>query len=403
MAMFRYEGMTVTGEKVQGNIHATIESDVYNQLRKKKIKAKVILRREENLATKEIKLFDRVPLKQLSFYLQQMSTLINAGISVLDASTMLENQVKEKLFHKVLTEVRKDLENGEQLSACYKKHPNAFPGLLVNVIAVAEMSGSLEINLQQIAGYYEKRLVNRSSLITAMVYPILMLVASVGVAIFLMVSIVPMFIQMFESFDAPLPPITIVTIAISDFLKNQYILIIGIVLECVIGSFSIKYHPGLAFKADTYKLKLPFVGELIQKNDFSVFLMTLSTLLSSSVPMVQALKMSKESVSNLYIKEVIAKCELEIAQGGKLSQVFLASHVTPPILSQMVQIGERTGALDSMLSKLSIIFEREVDEVSKRVKTVMEPLVMVIIAVIVGFIVAAIMLPMLSVYTSIQG
>ena len=141
----------------------------------------------------------------------------------------------------------------------------------------------------------------------------------------------------------------------------------------------------------------------MQKNDFAVFMTTMSTLLSSSVPMVNSLKMSKEVVSNSCIRELISKCELEIEQGGKLSNVFSSSPIVPILLSQMVEIGEKTGSLEEMLARLSLIFEKEVDENSKRIKTVLEPLVMVVIAGIVGFIVAAIMLPMFSMYTTIQG
>ncbi|MGY3777469.1 type II secretion system F family protein [Isobaculum melis] len=403
MALYSYEGKKSNKEIVTGSIRGNSISEVQKKLRESQIKAISIIEQEQTLANMEIQLFNKISLKQVAPYLQQMSTLINAGITVLDASMMLEKQTKKGKFQLILEEVRKDLENGESLSASYRKHPNAFPTLLVSVISVAELSGALESNLQQMAKYYEKTLENKSSMITAMMYPLMMLLAAVGVGVFLMVSIVPMFAAFFESFNAPLPAITKATMAISAFISTKgYIIVLALIV--IISSFSVaKRNPVFKLKWDAFKLKIPVFGEFIQKSDFAVFMTTMSTLLSSSVPMVNALKMSKDVASNGCIREVISKCELEIEQGGRLSNIFLDSPIVPMILSQMVEIGEKTGSLEDMLARLSIIFEKEVDESSKRIKTVLEPLVMVVIAGIVGFIVAAIMLPMFSMYTTIQG
>lgn len=403
MPFYNYEGMKSTGEMLSGGIHAKTLSEAKMHLREKKIRANSIVEQEETIANKEIQLFNKVSEKILVPYLRQMSTLIMSGVTVLDASIILEKQTKKGKFLSILEDVRKDLENGETLSNCYRKHPNAFPPLLINVIAVAEMSGALESNLNQIAGYYEKRLENKSKLVTAMIYPIMMLVAALGVGIFMMVSIVPMFVSFFESFDAPLPGITVMTMGISEFITSKGLWIFLMVVILIVSYISAKRQPKFKLQMDTLKLKIPIFGEFLQKNDFAVLMTTLSTLLSSSVPMVRALNMSKEVVSNTCIKEFITKCEVEIEQGGRLSTVFGESSFVPVILSQMILIGEKTGSLEDMLQKLSVIFEKEVDENSTRIKTIMEPLVMVLIAGMVGLIVASIMLPMFSMYTTIQG
>lgn len=296
-----------------------------------------------------------------------------------------------------------DLEAGHTLSDSYRKHPNSFPPLLVNVIAVAEMSGSLEKNLQQMAKYYEKSSANRNSIITAMIYPIIMLIASVGVGIFLMISIVPMFVSVFESFGAELPAITKITMKISEFLQTKGLIIVLVIFLIWLGLFLGKKNPAFRLQYDTFLLKVPIFGELIQKSYFSVFMTTLSSLLSSSVPMVTALSMSKEVVNNQFIQNMAMQCEIEVEQGGRLSNVFSQNWAVPILATQMVKIGENTGSLEDMLEKLSKIFEAEADEMSVRIKTIMEPLVMLIISGIVGFIIAAIMIPMFSVYGSIQG
>ncbi len=403
MALYTYQGMKYTGEKFKGSLRANSLTEARNHLKNKHIKPLTLVEQEETLANKEIKFFSKVNVKILVAYLQQFSTLITSGITVLDASRMLEKQVKKGIFKEVLMDIRKNLESGESLSVSYRKHPNAFPPLLVNVISVAEVSGSLESNLQQMANYYEKSSENRSNMITAMIYPIMMLIGAIGVGVFLMISIVPMFAAFFESFDAELPAITKFTMKISGFLTTKGVWLALFIALLIIGFQVAKRNQKFQLSLDLFKLKLPVFGEFIQKSNFSVFMTTLSSLLASSVPMVKSLEMSKEVVSNTSIRELVSQCELEIEQGGKLSNVFTQNSVVPLILTQMVEIGENTGSLEDMLARLSIIFEKEVDENSKRIKTIVEPLVMVLIAGIVGFIVAAIMLPMFSMYTTIQG
>lgn len=398
-----YQGMKYSGERSSGSLQANSISEARTMLKKKHIKPISVVEQEATFANKEIALFSKVSLKLLVAYLQQFSTLVNAGITVLEASRMLEEQQRDKQFKKVLIEISRNLESGMTLSDSMKKHSNAFPLLLVNVIAVAEVSGSLEANLKKMADYYEKSSENRSSIITAMIYPIMMLIASIGVGIFLMVSIVPMFVTVFESFDAELPAITKITMKISEFLQSKGIAILIGIMVLFIGLSFAKRNAEFRLKCDLLLLKLPGFGDLIQKSHFSVFLTTLSSLLTSSVPMVRALDMSKEVVKNTYIKQMVQACEAEVSQGGRISQVFSNNFAVPLLATQMVKVGENTGSLEDMLEKLSLIFEREVDESSKRIKTIIEPLVIVLICGIVGFIVAAIMLPMFGMYSAIQG
>lgn len=403
MATFVYQGKKYSGETSRGTIQASSVMEASQLLKKKHIKPLSVVEQEATFANKEITLFSGVKPKLLVGYLQQFSTLINAGITVLEASTMLEEQQQDKNFKKILNEVTQDLENGSTLSDSYKKHPNAFPPLLVNVIAVAEVSGSLESNLKKMADYYEKSSANRSSIVTAMIYPIMMLIASIAVGIFLMVSIVPMFVTVFDSFDAELPAITKMTMGISEFLQTNGIMIFIIICSILVGLSLGKRNLVFRLKYDSLMLRMPGFGELIQKSNFSVFMTTLSSLLSSSVPMVRALEMSSDVVKNTFIRQMIQECEVEVSQGGRLSHVFSNSHAVPLLATQMVKVGESTGSLEDMLEKLSMIYEREVDESTKRIKTIIEPLVLLLICAIVGFIVAAIMLPMFAMYGAIQG
>jgi type IV pilus assembly protein PilC len=362
-----------------------------------------LIEQPETLANKEIQLFTKVSLKLLVGYLRQFSTLIASGITIVDASRMLEEQQKNPNFKRVLGEVRDEIDSGRPLSEVYKDHPNAFPTLLTSVIAVSEMSGSLEGNLKDMADYYEKSAENRSGIVTAMVYPIILVILTFIVGIILLVMIVPMFVEVFEGFDADLPTITVVTMAISEFLQTRGWVLAVLIVGFFVGLWIARRNPTFDFAFQSFLLRIPLIGDMITKNSFSLFMTTMSTLLSSSVGMVTALNMSRDVVSNKYIKRIIDNCAFQIEEGGKMSDVFRGNMMVPMLVTQMVEIGESTGSLEDMLKRLSIIYQKEVDETSKRLKTIMEPIVILIICVIVGLIVAAIMIPMFDLFGAIQG
>lgn len=403
MALFAYQGTNVRGETFSGSLRANSSVEARQKLRQKHIKVNSLIEQPETLANKEIQLFTKVSLKLLVEYLRQFSTLIASGITIVDASRMLEEQQKNPNFKKILGEVRDEIDSGRPLSEAYKDHPNAFPTLLTSVIAVSEMSGSLEGNLKDMADYYEKSAENRSGIVTAMVYPIILVILTFIVGIILLVMIVPMFVEVFEGFDADLPTITVATMAISEFLQSRGWVLAVLIVGFFVGLWIARRNPTFDFAFQSFLLRIPLVGDMITKNSFSLFMTTMSTLLSSSVGMVTALNMSRDVVANKYIKRIIDNCAFQIEEGGKMSDVFRGNMMVPMLVTQMVEIGESTGSLEDMLKRLSIIYQKEVDETSKRLKTIMEPIVILIICVIVGLIVAAIMIPMFDLFGAIQG
>lgn len=403
MALFAYQGTNVRGETFSGSLRANSSVEARQKLRQKHIKVNSLIEQPETLANKEIQLFTKVSLKLLVGYLRQFSTLIASGITIVDASRMLEEQQKNPNFKKILGEVRDEIDSGRPLSEAYKDHPNAFPTLLTSVIAVSEMSGSLEGNLKDMADYYEKSAENRSGIVTAMVYPIILVILTFIVGIILLVMIVPMFVEVFEGFDADLPTITVATMAISEFLQTRGWVLAVLIVGFFVGLWIARRNPTFDFAFQSFLLRIPLVGDMITKNSFSLFMTTMSTLLSSSVGMVTALNMSRDVVANKYIKRIIDNCAFQIEEGGKMSDVFRGNMMVPMLVTQMVEIGESTGSLEDMLKRLSIIYQKEVDETSKRLKTIMEPIVILIICVIVGLIVAAIMIPMFDLFGAIQG
>lgn len=403
MALFAYQGTNVRGESFSGSLRANSTVEARQKLRKKHIKVSNLIEQPETSANKEIQLFTKVSLKLLVGYLRQFSTLISSGITVVDASRMLEEQQKNPNFKKILGEIRDEIDSGRPISEAYKEYPNAFPTLLTSVIAVSEMSGSLESNLKDMADYYEKSSESRSGIITAMVYPIILVILTFVVGIILLVMIVPMFVEVFEGFDAELPAITVATMAVSDFLQTRGWILLILIVGGGLFFWLARRNEKFNFAFESFLLRIPLVGDMITKNSFSLFMTTMSTLLSSSVGMVTALNMSRDVVANQYIKRIIDNCAFQIEEGGKMSDVFRGNTMVPMLVTQMVEIGEHTGSLEDMLKRLSIIFQKEVDETSKRLKTIIEPIVILVICMIVGLIVAAIMIPMFDLFSAIQG
>lgn len=403
MPIFVYKAVNVHGETKSGTMRANSLQEARQVLKSKHFRPVAINEQPETLANKEIDFFNKVATPKLVSYLQQFNTLVSAGIPVLEASIMLYTQQEDKVFKKILESVSEEIQGGESLSNAYRKYPNAFPSLLINTVSAAEMSGTLDKSLARMAYYYEKQATAKSSMVTAMIYPVMMIIASLGIGTFLTVSIVPMFVGVFEGFGGDLPGITKFTMGMSNFLRERGLLLAGVIIGVIIGFFIAKRNRNFALAVDIFMLKLPIFGELVQKTNFSIFLSTLSSLLASSVPMITALDMARDVVSNAFIKNMITLCQAEIEQGGQLSNVFADSWVVPAMATQMVKIGENTGQLEDMLRKLSTVFEAEVDEASKRLKTIMEPIIMLVICGIVGFIVAAIMIPMFAMFESIQG
>ncbi|WP_207695386.1 type IV pilus assembly protein PilC [Enterococcus sp. DIV0212c] len=403
MAIYSYEAQTMHGSIKKGRLRADSLYEAGQFLKKKGLRSTLLIEQEETFATKDIQLFNKISVKLLAEYLQKFSTLIDCGISITSACEMLAEQEQNKNFKKILTQICEEIRGGDALSTCYSRHPNAFPSMLVSIVRAAEMSGTLDATLLRMSTYYEKKAKARGGVITAMIYPIIMLVLSLCVGIFLIVSIVPMFVTVFESLDAELPAITKITIGLSEFLQTKGWLLLVMIAAVVIGFKLMMRNAELKFKWHSLILRMPVFGELIQKSNLNMMLSTLSTLLESSVSISKALGMSADAVDNLYIKQLIHRCQAEVEKGGSLSDVFSKDKVIPPLVTQMTIVGESTGSLESMLKKLSNMFEEEVEMLGERIKLIMEPITIIVICIIVGLIVSAILLPMFSMYDAVQG
>lgn len=400
MPRFQYEGRD-TKRVRKGTIQADTKREAVMKLREQGIRVLNMNELPETTLTKEITIGKPVKRPQLIMFLQQFSTLLRAGVTIVDAIHILSQQVESKPFRKILSEIADDLRGGGSLSDAMAKHPKAFEPLTLNMIAAGEASGNIDDSLDRLAMHYEKSYATRQKVVSAMVYPVVVLVLAFGVVIFLLVSIVPMFVDMFDSLGAELPAITLFVLGASEFMQRFWYLIVGFVLLLVLGIYLMHRSKEGKYILDTILLRMPLIGDLMKKSALASMTRTLSSLFTSSVPILQAMAMVERVVDNEVIKRVVRESRDALQKGNSIAGPMTGHWAFPPLIPHMIAIGEQTGALDQMLGKVAEFYEKEVDTATERLKSLIEPLMMIFLAVIVGTIVMAIMVPMFSMYEQV--
>lgn len=402
MATFAYEARERDGKKQKGMIEAATQNAAIIELKKRGL---IVLRVKEEKKTvlqMEIQIGKPVKPQEFVVFLRQFATLIRAGVGLVEAVHTLAAQTEKKQFRKVLEEIEADIRNGIQLSEAASRHPKVFEPLFISMVRAGEASGSMEIIFDRLAFFYEKSYYTKEKVKSAMAYPLVMLVLAIGVTVYLLTNVVPTFVGMFQSLNAELPAITKLVLNVSNSITyTWYIYIIsGMVLWVIFHIFATTEY-GRKF-LDYAKLKMPVFGRLFQKSSLARMSRTLSTLFASSVPILQALSIVEEVVDNKVIGDTLANARDSLRQGQPLSEPLKGSWVFPPLVTRMISIGEETGALETMLDKIADFYEAEVDNQVDKIKALIEPIMIVILAVLIGTIVLAIMIPMFDMYSHIQ-
>ncbi|MED0671963.1 type II secretion system F family protein [Aneurinibacillus aneurinilyticus] len=402
MATFAYEARERDGKKQKGMIEAATQNAAIIELKKRGL---IVLRVKEEKKTvlqMEIQIGKPVKPQEFVVFLRQFATLIRAGVGLVEAVHTLAAQTEKKQFRKVLEEIEADIRNGIQLSEAASRHPKVFEPLFISMVRAGEASGSMEIIFDRLAFFYEKSYYTKEKVKSAMAYPLVMLVLAIGVTVYLLTNVVPTFVGMFQSLNAELPAITKLVLNVSNSITyTWYIYIIsGMILWVIFHIFATTEY-GRKF-LDYAKLKMPVFGRLFQKSSLARMSRTLSTLFASSVPILQALSIVEEVVDNKVIGDTLANARDSLRQGQPLSEPLKGSWVFPPLVTRMISIGEETGALETMLDKIADFYEAEVDNQVDKIKALIEPIMIVILAVLIGTIVLAIMIPMFDMYSHIQ-
>jgi len=341
----------------------------------------------------------KVPAKVLTVFTRQLSTLISAGLPLLRSLRTLSKQEKNVNLRKIMGSLAESVEGGTTFSEALAQHPKAFNKLYVNMVKAGELGGVLEIVLTRLAEFAEKSQRIRGKVTSAMVYPAVVLTIAVGIVTFLMLFIVPKFEAIFKDMlgGRPLPAITQIIMDLSRFIQGNFLLIAGVLTLLVIGlRFAIRL-PGIAAALDSYKLKLPLFGDLLTKTSVARFSRTLGTLVSSGVPILQALQITRDTAGNEKVSTAIETIHDNVKEGESMVAPMEASQIFPPMVVSMVQVGEETGQLPDMLTKVADVFEEEVDVAVAGLTSLLEPVMIVLLALIVGTIVVALFLPLITI------
>ncbi|MDD5688058.1 MAG: type II secretion system F family protein [Elusimicrobia bacterium] len=399
MPLFAYRVRTTSGETTRGTIDAPDQTTAINKLRGQKVIVLEINLAKKNpfeMLNKYNPLRPRVKAKDLVLFSRQLSTLVSAGVPIVQGLTILTEQIENPAFKKVVDEIAEDIKAGISIAEAMKKQPEAFSELYVAMIRAGEVGGILDVILERLSAYLEAADALKGKVKGALMYPSIVAVIAASVTVFLLVVVIPTFQEIFSSFGADLPLPTKILIAISNLLKRYIILLIlGVIGIAVAFVQYYKTEKG-KFQIDAISLKVPLFGEMLRKVAVAKFTRTLGTLVKSGVPILQALDTVAQTAGNKIIERAILQAKESIREGEKIADPLRKSQVFPPMVIQMISVGEETGNLDTMLNKIADFYDQEVDVAVKGLTSMIEPIVICVMGIVIGAIVIAMFMPMFS-------
>lgn len=396
MPVYTYKGTNRAGVAVAGERVAANKNDLTNILRREQINISKVSEKgkEFNIPT-----FGggSVNSKELAVFTRQFSVMIDAGLPLVQCLEILAGQQENKTFQKVLNGVRGSVEGGTTLSAAMKQHEKVFDPLYYNMVEAGETGGILDTILQRLSAYIEKNVKLKRAVKSAMIYPASVMSIAVGVVVLLLWKVVPIFVTLFNGLDVELPLPTRIVIALSNFIGSVYGLMIVVFIVAAVFALKFWYKtPGGRMAIDTTLLKLPVLGIVLRKIAVARFTRTLGTLISSGVPILEALDITARTAGNAVVEKAIAQTRKAVESGRSLVDPLKETDVFPGMVTQMIGVGEQTGAMDAMLQKIADFYEDEVDAAVKDLLTALEPVMIVFLGVMVGGVVISMYLPLFS-------
>jgi type IV pilus assembly protein PilC len=360
----------------------------------------------KSFISKELTLFQRKKIKSkvLMIFTRQLATLIDSGLPLLRGLNVLEKQERDTVLKKTINKLAESVQSGETFSTGLAQHPAIFNNLYVNMVKAGEVGGVLELVLGRLAEFQEKAAKIKNKVAAAMVYPVIVMVLAIAIMAFLLVFIVPKFEAIFHDMlgDRPLPGITIFVIGVSRFVQSHWLILLGAVIAFVAAyRFAARTKSGRS-TIDRLKLRVPLFGSLIRKTAVSRFSRTLGTLVTSGVPILQALNITRETAGNSVIAGAILQVHDSVKEGESIVQPLEASGAFPPMVVSMIDVGEETGQLPEMLLKIADVYDDEVDNSVAALTAALEPIMIVVLAVVVMTIVIALFMPLISIITGLQ-
>jgi type IV pilus assembly protein PilC len=426
MPRFNYVALDARGQEASGLLDAVSSNAAISQLRQAgyfptsvieeaiissdgkeaRRRAATVERTTKPRAKKGIVLFQRKKVKSkiLMIFTRQLATLIDSGLPLLRSLNVLAKQERDKVMKNTIDKLADSVQSGSTFSDALALHPKIFNDLYVNMVKAGEVGGVLELVLNRLSEFQEKAAKIKNKVLAAMVYPLIVMTMAMGIMCFLLVFIVPRFETIFHDLlgDKPLPPVTRFVLGVSGFMQHDGLVILAAVVVIVVVYNFLNRTRGGRLAIDTFKLRMPLFGNLNRKTAISRFARTLGTLVTSGVPILQALNITRETAGNAAIARAIARVHDSVKEGESIVQPMEASKMFPPMVVSMVDVGEETGKLPEMLLKVADVFDDEVDNAVAALTSMLEPIMIVFLAVIVGTIVLALFTPLISIITGLQ-
>jgi type IV pilus assembly protein PilC len=399
MPNYSWKGRTRAGRTQEGVLVAESKDAVIASLRKQQIIVTAVTEKGKEFALP--KLGGGISRKEIAIFTRQFSVMIDAGLPLVQCLEILGSQQNNRTFQKILFQVRQDVESGATLADALRKHPQAFDDLYSNMVAAGEAGGILDTILQRLSVYIEKIVKLRSAVRSALVYPVAVILIAVGVVWIILWKVIPTFATLFEGLGAQLPLPTRITIALSKFIGSWWWMIfmaIGLTAYLVNRYYK---TPSGRYRIDKLMLKLPVLGTVLRKIAVARFCRTLGTLVSSGVPILEGLEITAKTAGNAVVAEAIMATRASVEQGKTISEPLKGTDVFPPMVVQMVAVGEQTGALETMLNKIADFYEDEVDEATANMLAMLEPIMIMFLGIVIGGIVISMYMPMFDLITKI--
>ncbi len=403
MANWGYQAVDSNGNTVKGSKEADSEELVIRDLKNQGLT--ILEVKEQNVLNRDINIdFSKGPgPRDLAVFCRQFASITRAGVTIMDTMSMLAEQTENKKLQNALYNVRTEVGRGETFADSLARHPKVFPELMVQMARAGEASGSLDVAMDRMATQFERNAKTQALIKKAMIYPIVVAFVAVAVVVVMLVVVIPRYMDMFNDLGTELPKITQAVVAMSEFIQNFWFILVPAIIGLVIG---IRAYSGTDSGKHVFgkiALRIPAIKNLVTKSSSALMARTLSTLLAAGVPLVEAIDIVSETMSNVWFKEALKAALQDVMVGTPFSVPLRKSGLFPPMVYHMVGIGEEAGSTEEMLDKLADYYEEEVEMAVQSLMAAMEPAIIVVLAVVVGVLIAAVMAPMLTMYTALDN
>ncbi len=402
MPVYKYIGKSRSGSVQKGEIEASDRNAAVGVLRQRQILVTSIKPRSKDIQISLPGFGVKVKEKDIVIFTRQLSTMIDAGLPLVQCLDILSRQATDKLFKSTLSQIKTDVESGDTFADALRKHPRVFTDFFTNMIEAGEAGGILDTILMRLAVYLEKARALKAKVKSAMVYPASIMSIAVLVIVFLMMFVIPVFAEMFEGFGGTLPAPTALVMAMSNFTK-RYVLYFVPAAAVAVFLFKRFYRTDKGKHiVDALMLQAPVVGVLIQKVAVAKFTRTLGTLISSGVPIIEALQITARTAGNKVVEFAVLTTINSVKEGQTIAEPLEKQSIFPPMVVQMIEVGENSGALDTMLNKIADFYDEEVDTAVSGLTSLLEPALMVFLGITIGFVVVAMYLPIFKMAGTIE-